>query len=215
MSEEVSTTKSTNIFEQQIQEEANRERENILSRAESHARDIIRKNEKEIEEYQTSTMERVQRQAEIKLRTIQSHARVQFNRKQLQLQEKVLQTVFDKAASELAASESPDDLLLLIAEAIMGIGQESVTLYVDEKYMNVVEKDILFKVEQLLKQQEFSMPEITVRTLSEHPRDLGTNRTGVITTSSDGRIEFDNTVDARMQRMESMLRAIADSHLKK
>ena len=132
------------------------------------------------------------KEAEKLEKQIIGNADLDSRNKQLVLIEESIEKVFDKAIKKIQNADRNSDYSILISsmlkESIHTIGTPDITIQTNSKDKSVV---------QLL------LPKFSGATLSPDTIDcLG----GVKIQSKDGTMKFDNTIDARLERLKPLIR---------
>ena len=186
----------------------------ILSEAEERAKETIAASEKEAEAIIAEAREKAVREAEMEKRSYsvrleQIQAREESARRGIdRLSElKGLDTVYkdvmeevDKRLQEKIASPSFSSVLVSwIAEAAIGLDMQEARFSFSEK--TPVTVDILHEAEQLVRKETGASVSLTLDT----ERLSGA---GVVLSSMDGKVSYNNQLDVRMRRFSRDIRKI-------
>ena len=172
---------------QQMREEAKTKADGIRQRAQEEAekvrQEILDKARQEADRMRSQTVA----SAQLKARTMQ-----------LEHREKLLDRVFQAAKEKLAdVQKRPDyDQLaaMLLREALVQLRVNKAEIRADQATRQLLEKKALKDISSELK------GEFTVADNLEEGR-------GVVVEAADGRLHYDNTLETRLQRLQSALRA--------
>lgn len=172
---------------QQMREEAKTKADGIRQRAQEEAekvrQEILDKARQEADRMRSQTVA----SAQLKARTMQ-----------LEHREKLLDRVFQAAKEKLAdVQKRPDyDQLaaMLLREALVQLRVNKAEIRADQATRQLLEKKALKDISSELK------GEFTVADNLEEGR-------GVVVEAADGRLHYDNTLETRLQRLQSTLRA--------
>ena len=172
---------------QQMREEAKTKADGIRQRAQEEAekvrQEILDKARQEADRMRSQTVA----SAQLKARTMQ-----------LEHREKLLDRVFQAAKEKLAdVQKRPDyDQLaaMLLREALVQLRVNKAEIRADQATRQLLEKKALKDISSELK------GEFTVADNLEEGR-------GVVVEAGDGRLHYDNTLETRLQRLQSTLRA--------
>ena len=179
--------KEAEVDAQQMKEEARAKADAIRERAQEEAenvrREILDKAGQEAERLRSQSLS----SAQLKARTMQ-----------LENREKLLDAVFDAAREKLGdVQKRPDyDQLaaMLLREALTQLRVNKAEIHADKATRALLEKKALRDISSDLK-GDFSMAD-----------DLEEGR-GVIVDAGEGRLHYDNTLETRLERLQSSLRA--------
>lgn len=172
---------------QQMREEAKTKADAIRQRAQEDAekarREILDKAQQEADRLRSQTVA----SAQLKARTMQ-----------LEQREKLLDRVFQAAREKLAdVQKRPEyDQLaaMLLREALVQLRVNKAEIHADPTTRQLLEKKALGDISNELKGQ------FTIADNLEDGR-------GVVVDAGDGRLHYDNTLETRLQRLQSTLRS--------
>lgn len=179
--------------------EAKAEAELIKTDAQAKADAIRQKAQAQAARERSEILDRARQEAE-RLRG-QVIATTQMKARTLELdhREKLLQSVFTSALQELHAVEQwtnyQEIALSLVREALTQLNSNKVKIRADEYTQKFLTDQVL---EELSK-------ELKVHLSFGKPLDL--RGTGVIVETADGHLQFDNTLETRLTRLQNTLRS--------
>ncbi len=179
--------KEAEVDAQQMREEAKTKADEIRKRAQDDAQkardEILEKARQEADRVRSQSIS----SAQLKARTMQ-----------LEQREKLLDRVFQAAKEKLAdVQKRPDyDQLaaMLLREALTQLRVNKAQIHADQATRQLLEKKALGDISNELKGQ------FTVADNLEEGR-------GLIVDAADGKLHYDNTLETRLQRLQSGLRA--------
>jgi V/A-type H+-transporting ATPase subunit E len=179
--------KEAEVDAQQMREEAKVKADAIRQRAQEEAekarREILDKAQQEAERLRSQTLA----SAQLKARTMQ-----------LEQREKLLDRVFQAAKEKLAEVQKRPDYdqlaAMLLREALTQLRVNKAEIRADQATRDLLEKKTLGDISSELNGQ------FTVVDTLEEGR-------GVVIDAADGRLHYDNTLETRLQRLQSTLRA--------
>jgi V/A-type H+-transporting ATPase subunit E len=183
--------------------DSNTKADNIIKEAEEKAKTIIEESKINAQQKENQILENAKKEANIRQQQIISDAKLNSKRKIQESREELMVETLDKATKELEqiAATSPeykDSLIKLTKEAALEIGGGSLEI--------LLKKGDAEKVENTLKtiEDEVSQKTGTPTTIKIGP--IISTIGGVKLKTTDGNIEVDNTIEARLERFRSMLR---------
>ena len=181
--------------------EAQEKADVIIQDANAEASAIQAKAEKSAEVEKTKILENGKKQSDMRYQQIISEAKMNARRAKLGAKEEVIEAAFNQATGELKekASSGSDDykdsLSKMIKEAADEIGGDDLIIQLNEADTNEIKKGIssgnTFELEGIKFQ------------LGEPINVIG----GAILKTSNGDIEVNNTIEARLERYKSILRS--------
>ena len=187
-----------------IMSEAQGKADVIIQDANAEISEIQAKAEKTAEVEATKIKENGQKQSEMRYQQIISEAKMNARRAKLDAKEDVIEAAFSQATGELKekAAEGSDDykdsLSKMIKEAADEIGGNDLIIQLNEADTNIFKKD--------LSSDTFELEGIKFQ-LGEPIDVIG----GAVLKTSNGDIEVNNTIEARLERYKSILRSeVAD-----
>ena len=187
-----------------IMSEAQGKADVIIQDANAEVSAIQAKAEKTAEAEKTKILENGKKQSEMRYQQIISEAKMNARRAKLDAKEDVIEAAFSQATGELKqiAAEGNDDykdsLSKMIKEAADEIGGNDLIIQLNEADTN--------QFKQELSSDTFELDGIKFQ-LGEPIKTIG----GAILKTSNGDIEVNNTIEARLERYKSILRSeVAD-----
>jgi len=186
------------MLSQAILTEARDEADQIRAEAKGKA-DAIRKRAQEHAESERKTILQRAKQDANRLRS-QAVATAQLKARftELEQREKLLDGVFNEAAKQLAAVQKRPDyeaiVLSLLREALMQLKVSKAQIRADETAQKLLKKGVLDEVSR-----EFNADFKLGSTLEEG--------TGIVVEADEGKLNYDNTLETRLNRMQSALRS--------
>ena len=178
--------------------EARDEAEQIKAEAKEKVDAIRKRAQAQAEEERKAILERAQEDAE-RLRS-QAMATAQLKTRSMQLEnrEKLLDRVFEEVKKQLEAVKKRPDYdtiaTLLLREALTQLRVTKAEIRADESTQKTLKKGALDEISKELK-GEFTLGK---------ELDEGT---GILVDASDGKIHYDNTLETRLNRLQSTLRS--------
>ena len=178
--------------------EARDEAEQIKAEAKEKVDAIRKRAQAQAEEERKAILERAQEDAE-RLRS-QAMATAQLKTRSMQLEnrEKLLERVFEEVKKQLDAVKKRSDYdaiaALLLREALTQLRVAKAEVRADESTQKALKKGALDEISKELK-GEFTLGK---------ELDEGT---GILVDASDGKIHYDNTLETRLNRLQSTLRS--------
>ena len=187
-----------------IMSEAQGKADVIIQDANAEVSAIQAKAEKTAEVEKTKILENGKKQSEMRYQQIISEAKMNARRAKLDAKEDVIEAAFSQATGELKqkAADGNDDykdsLSKMIKEAADEIGGNDLIIQLNEADTN--------QFKQELSSDTFELDGIKFQ-LGEPIKTIG----GAILKTSNGDIEVNNTIEARLERYKSILRSeVAD-----
>ena len=184
-----------------IMSEAQEKADVIIQDANANVSEITAKAEKTAEAEKIKILENGKKQSEMRYQQIISEAKMNARRAKLGAKEEVIEAAFNQATGELKAKaadgdeEYKDSLAKMIQEAANEIGTNDLIIHLNEADTNQFKKD-------LSSAESFEIEGIKF-TLGEPIKAIG----GAILKTSNGDIEVNNTIEARLERYKSILRS--------
>ena len=178
--------------------EARDEAEQIKAEAKEKAEAIRKRAQEQAEQERKSILDRAREDAE-RLRgqaaaTAQLKARSQQLTNREQLLDRVFQTVRERLAEVQKRPDYDQIAALLLREALVQLRVNKAQIRADKTTQSIIEKKALADVSKELNGQFTS-----AEALEEG--------TGIVIDAADGKLHYDNTLETRLQRLESTLRA--------
>ena len=188
-----------------IMSEAQEKADAIIQDANTEASAITQNAEKTAEAEKTKILDNGKKQSDMRYQQIISEAKMNARRAELGAKEEVIEAAFNQAVGELKIkassgdAEYDDSLTKMIKEAADELGSKDLIIQLNE---NDTKK---FK-DQLSGVSTFQIEDITFE-LGEPIDTIG----GAVLKTSNGDIEVNNTIEARLDRFKSVLRSeVAD-----
>ena len=184
-----------------IMSEAQGKADIIMQEANAEIATINADAEKTAESEKNKILENGKKQSDMRYQQIISEAKMNARRAELGAKEEVIEAAFEKATAELkekAASgdeEYDDALTKMIKEAADELGSKDLIIQLNEADTNK------FK-DQLSDVSTFQIEDINFE-IGEPIDTIG----GAILKTSNGDIEVNNTIEARLDRFKSLLRS--------
>ena len=181
--------------------EAQEKADVIIQDANADASAISEKAAKTAEAEKVKILENGKKQSDMRYQQIISEAKMNARRAKLGAKEEVIDAAFNQATGELKAiAASGDDnyeiaLSKMIKEAADEIGTNDLIIHLNEADTNKFKRD-------LSSSDSFELDGIKF-TLGEPIKAIG----GAILKTSNGDIEVNNTIEARLERFKSILRS--------
>ncbi|WP_295609300.1 V-type ATP synthase subunit E [uncultured Methanobrevibacter sp.] len=184
-----------------IMSEAQEKADVIIQDANANVSEITAKAEKTAEAEKIKILENGKKQSDMRYQQIISEAKMNARRAKLGAKEEVIEAAFNQATGELKAKaadnddEYKDSLSKMIKEAADEIGSNDLIIHLNEADTNSFKQD-------LPSGDSFEIDGIKF-TLGEPIKAIG----GAILKTSNGDIEVNNTIEARLERYKSILRS--------
>ena len=184
-----------------IMSEAQEKADVIIQDANANVSEITAKAEKTAEAEKIKILENGKKQSDMRYQQIISEAKMNARRAELGAKEEVIEAAFAKATEQLKNEASSntedykDSLSLMIKEAADEIAGKDLIIQLNEA-------DTKEMKDQLSGSSTFQIEDITF-TLGEPIDAIG----GAILKTSNGDIEVNNTIEARLDRFKSILRS--------
>ena len=184
-----------------IMSEAQEKADVIIQDANADVSAITDKAEKTAEAEKVKILENGKKQSDMRYQQIISEAKMNARRAELGAKEDVIEAAFNQATGELKAiAASGDDnyeiaLSKMIKEAADEIGTNDLIIHLNEADTNKFKQD-------LSSSDSFELEGVKF-TLGEPIKAIG----GAILKTSNGDIEVNNTIEARLERFKSILRS--------
>ena len=187
--------------------EAQEKADVIIQDANADASAITQKAEKTAEAEKLKILENGKKQSDMRYQQIISEAKMNARRAKLGAKEEVIEAAFNQATGELKAiaaegnEDYKDSLSKMIKEAADEIGGNDLIIQLNEADTNSLKQDL-----SASGSDSFQLNGINF-TVGEPIDAIG----GAILKTSNGDIEVNNTIEARLERFKSILRSeVAD-----
>ena len=184
-----------------IMSEAQEKADVIIQDANANVSEITAKAEKTAEAEKIKILENGKKQSDMRYQQIISEAKMNARRAKLGAKEEVIEAAFNQATGELKEKAADNDdaykdsLSKMIKEAADEIGSNDLIIHLNEADTNSFKQD-------LPSGDSFEIDGIKF-TLGEPIKAIG----GAILKTSNGDIEVNNTIEARLERYKSILRS--------
>ena len=193
----------TSKIVESIMSEAQEKADLIIQDANAEVSAIQAKAEKTAEAEKTKILENGKKQSDMRYQQIISEAKMNARRAELGAKEEVIEAAFAKATDELksvassGSDEYEDSLSKMIKEAADEIGGNDLIIQLNEADTNKIKQELSADGAD-----SFQLEGINF-TLGEPIDAMG----GAILKTSNGDIEVNNTIEARLDRFKSILRS--------
>ena len=173
----------------------------IMQDANAEIATITANAEKTAESEKNKILDNGKKQSDMRYQQIISEAKMNARRAKLGAKEEVIEAAFNQATGELKAKAADgdddykDSLAKMIQEAASEIGHNDLIIHLNEADTNKFKQD-------LSSSDSFEIDGIKF-TLGEPIKAIG----GAILKTSNGDIEVNNTIEARLERFKSILRS--------
>lgn len=181
--------------------EAQEKADVIIQEVNAEVSAIEAQADKTAEVEKAKILENGKKQSDMRYQQIISEAKMNARRAKLSAKEEIIEAAFEKAVSELEqkvssqSADYEDSLIKMIKEAADEIGGDDLIIQLNEadtnQFKGEISSDNTFDVEGI----KFK--------LGEPINAIG----GAILKTSNGDIEVNNTIDARLERFKSILRS--------
>jgi vacuolar-type H+-ATPase subunit E/Vma4 len=177
-----------------IEADARQEEEKILAEAEQQAADKRKYGDQKIESILADTRARAEKQAEDIKRKGVSSVELEVRRRSLRLRDTILQDLIkqveERMQTRIARPDYRTALLQWIVEAARGLNMDAAEINASAAERKLIDKNLLDEAMKMLEQK-------VALTLS---KDDPLSGQGVVLTSVNGRLAFNNQVRTRIQR---------------
>jgi vacuolar-type H+-ATPase subunit E/Vma4 len=181
-----------------IIEDAEKEAGRIVSEAEQRAKERLESAKKKAARITQEAKDRAAEGSDRIKKSVLSGVEVEVNRREMSVREKAMAQILDRVRKKLSdLKESPEYRKLLsgwIVEASVGLGTDSLLVNGSKAERDLMDEKLLGE----------SMKE--VEKLTGHPVRIGLvpdpalGSQGIVVRSADGRTEFNNGIESRLQR---------------
>lgn len=201
MAERKSIAEGIRALRQEILSKAQRQAEALLEEAKEEREAARRQAEKRAQAIREEILDEARKEATLTKQRIISAARLEAQRMLLAKREELISRVFAEVRNRLAelrrSDAYPDILRRLILEAAASLGGGELIVWANEEDMALLSDQFLAQVAQELD------PGTTFRR-GKSPVDIDG---GVIVGRADGRMRYDNSFAARLERWKDELRS--------
>jgi V/A-type H+/Na+-transporting ATPase subunit E len=176
-----------------------KEAEAILQEAESQAKETLTAAKQQAEQNYQSIVNKANVQAEAEKRKIASLTEVEIRNQLLQIKEELVDAAFEKAVEKLKAYVKTDQyhdyLLKVIVESAKKIGAKTLVVQVNDVDKAWLAKGSLDSLSKKIK--------ITLNLPEQTENCIG----GFKLQTSDAKIQYDNTIENRIEELKPKMRA--------
>jgi vacuolar-type H+-ATPase subunit E/Vma4 len=194
-----------------IDQEAREEIENLLSAAKQEADRRLLYAENQAESIIREAEERAKEQIDTLRTRILSGISVEVKRKTLHIREQLYDEVLQRATEMLEALMEKDEyreiLLNLITEAAVGLGVSSMTVNATGQELELIDRQMLDEAEKRI--ERYSGKKIRLQKSTAPPL----KSQGVLLSSDDNRVTYNNQMKTRMARKQMEIRSIVHEQL--
>jgi vacuolar-type H+-ATPase subunit E/Vma4 len=181
-----------------ILRDARADAEEIQEEARAKAEAIRQRAQVEAEAERNAILERARQDAERLRSQVVATAQLKARTSQLEHREKLLEKVFEGARQRLSSLQKRADygqvMEKLLREAITQLNAGSAEVRADEATQKSLDVKVLEKISK----------ELNAKISMGKSLEAGT---GVVVDTSDGRLHYDNTLETRLNRLQSVLRS--------
>lgn len=178
--------------------EAQAEAEQILSDARAKAEAIRQRAQEQAQAERQEILDRARREAEHVRSQCLASAQLQARKLQLERREKLLDQVFEAARQRMSTIQQWTDYDQIarqwVREAVSHLGGNTAHIWADEHTRAILADGMLNELVEELNTQLQLM----------EPLERGL---GVVAKTTDGHLEYDNTLGARLERLQDQLRS--------
>jgi vacuolar-type H+-ATPase subunit E/Vma4 len=209
--EEGNVIEGTQQIVTSIDQEAREEVENLLAAANQAADRSILYAENQAASIIREAEERAEEQVDTLRTRILSGISIEAKRKTLHIREQLYDEVLQRATEMLAALMEKDEyretLLNLITEAAVGLGASSITVNATGRELELIDRSMLDEAEKRVE----SISGKKIRLLKSQEPPLKSQ--GVLLSSEDNRVTYNNQMKTRMARKQMEIRSIVHERL--
>lgn len=181
-----------------LHNEAKAEAEQIMADARAKTEAIRKRAQDQAAAERKEILERAQQEADRLRSQVVATTQMKARTEELAHREKLLDTVFTTARQQLNTVEQWSDYheiaLRLVKEAVAQLRAKDVKLKVDPRTREVLTDAVMADLSK----------ELNVKLTMGEPLQQGT---GVVVETADGHLQFDNTLETRLNRLLNNLRA--------
>ncbi len=181
-----------------MESEANAEAEQIKTNAQAKADDIRQRAQQQAEAERAKILDTARQEADRLRGQVVATSQMKARTMELDHREKLLDSVFDEARKQLSSIQQWSDYNeiahKLLKEAVQQLGAGQIKVRADEQTQKVFSNQ---GMEQLSK-------ELGVEISLGEPLSQGL---GVISETVDGHLQYDNTLEIRLERLQNGLRS--------
>ena len=181
-----------------IEEDARREEERIIAEAEKQAAEKTKYAEKKVASLLDEARQKAKEETDALRRKAVASAEREIRRRTLQARDALMQNIMNQAEKKLntwvGTPEYRSTLVAWIAEAAMGLAAEAARVNASEAERAIIDDGLLREARERFKAQ--TGKDVTLTIADEPPLEAQ----GVLLTTVDGRIAFNNQVKTRIAR---------------
>lgn len=181
-----------------LHNEAKAEAEQIMADARAKTEAIRKRAQDQAAAGRKEILERAQQEADRLRSQVVATTQMKARTEELAHREKLLDTVFTTARQQLNSVEQWSDYhdiaLRLVKEAVVQLRSKDVRIKVDPRTREVLSDAVMADLSK----------ELNVNLTMGEPLQEGT---GVVVETADGHLQFDNTLETRLNRLLNTLRA--------
>jgi vacuolar-type H+-ATPase subunit E/Vma4 len=178
--------------------EAHAEAEQILAEAQANAQAVRERAQAQVSAERAENLARATQEAERLGSQAVASAQLQARTAELERREKLLNSVFEAARQQIAdvPKRADYDQIThdLLRQALINLGADTALIRADERTQTVLTDQVLAEISA----------ELGVRVSHGTPLEHGI---GLIVQTADGHRQYDNTLEARLERLQNALRA--------
>jgi vacuolar-type H+-ATPase subunit E/Vma4 len=178
--------------------EAHAEAEQILAEAQANAQAVRERAQAQVSAERAENLARATQEAERLGSQAVASAQLQARTAELERREKLLNSVFEAARQQIAdvPKRADYDQIThdLLRQALINLGADTALIRADERTQTVLTDQVLAEISA----------ELGVRVSHGTPLEHGI---GLIVQTADGHRQYDNTLEARLERQQNALRA--------
>ena len=187
-----------------IAEQAEQEAERIRSEAERQADEIVKNAGRKAEEIRQESRDKGKQQAGIIRQKNSQTIEAEQRKRRLKAQEELFALALKKVRGSLQnLIGQPVYTGILqgwVVEGAVGLGQQELVVNASAEERKLLTDALLKQIEKIAENQ--TGQQVTISLSQEAPLQ----KQGVFLTTSNGRLAFNNTIEARMQRYSTMIR---------
>lgn len=187
-----------------IETDALSEERQIIEEAQKQAAEKRKYNEKKIESLLNDARKEAQEQADRVKKKIISSVQLEIQRRSLNVRGEVMRDILNKAENKFNSMIGNENYSTILAswitEAAIGLDVQSAQVNASEKELALISEQMISHVMEKVHQK--TGKQISLKLSNEPPL----KSQGVVLTSDDGRIAFNNQVKTRMLRNEREIR---------
>ena len=187
-----------------IEDDAQREAEQIILDAKKQAEERKKYLEKQVKSILLEAEEKARVQSEVVSKKILSGLDIEVKRKFMHLKDNILVEILGRVKEEFKTLiKKPEYRTVLqnwIIEAMIGLGAEKAEVSASKSEQRLIDKELLDSAEKRVK--ELTGHQVKLRVLQNQTH----GPQGVVLTAEDGRTAFNNQVTTRLLRKQRIIR---------